>query len=63
MLVKEIIALKQQQALKPDYALQSEVIDQVKTALKDLVQEGTLSRRIAGVNRAPAFSLPTQNIK
>lgn len=63
MLVKEIIASKQQQGLKPDYALASEINDKVKEALNALVSEKTLSFCLASVNKTPAFFMPGQKIK
>lgn len=62
-LVREIIAAKQQQGIKPDYALYTEISDKVKEAINALVVDGALSYRPASVNKTPAFSIPGQKIK
>lgn len=58
VLVKEIIADKQNRHIVPDYALHSEVNALVGQALDSLVADGSLVQRKASVNRHNAYEIP-----
>lgn len=58
VLVKEIIADKENRHIAPDYALRNEVNTLVGHALDALVDDGSLILRSASVNRIPAYELP-----
>lgn len=57
-LVKEVIADKKQRGVAPDYAISTEVHQAINEALSALVAEGCLIRRLASVNRIPAYEIP-----
>ena len=57
LLVKEIIADKNNRHISPDYALLPEINAIVRHTLQTLVADGTLIQRSASVNRFPAFQL------
>lgn len=60
-LVKEIVAKKEQQTIHPCYALATEIQSAVRHALDSLVRDGTLIRRVASVNRIPAYEISPSN--
>lgn len=58
VLVSEITARKRKQNIVPDYALHGEINALVGQALDALVEDGSLIRREASVNRHNAYEIP-----
>lgn len=57
-LVEEVTARKKSRGVSPDYALLPELNALLAQSLEDLVATGRLVRRLASVNRLPAYELP-----
>lgn len=58
VLVEEIVADKKNRHIMPDYALHKEINSMVSQALDALVEDGSLIRREASVNRHSAYEIP-----
>lgn len=60
-LVSDIARDKRSRGISPDYALATELQAAVTAALASLAADGSVSCRMASVNRIPAYSIYSDN--
>ena len=64
-LIKAIIADKRLRGVSPDYATQLELRSAITAATDDaldsLFADGQITLHLAGVNKIPAYSIPSEN--